>query len=235
MSRPPLQYTLASNTFFLDHGESHIPSNQPPTAKVLNIGVGDTYPVLATTSGNILDIRSKFSHTAGDARGIYNSMLLEGSAGGESLRTITYVNSNVDTARGAHISLDFEATAGGSECSGLGTALDCTLMIPDIASWEPSGTYTALKVGIYSWGTASDPQGMTELSFINISNDGHADGRADVDTDAFLLSLQGFTAGANDLFATGLTAATVNAATTASLKIRIGAVTYYIPIATAIT
>ncbi len=221
----------------MDHGGSHIPSNQPPTAKVLNIGVGDTYPVLATTSGNILDIRSKFSHTAGDARGIYNSMLLEGSAGGESLRTITYVNSNVDTARGAHISLDFEATADGSECSGLAAALDCTLMIPDVqgGGWNPTGTYTALKVGIYSWGDESDPAGMTELSFIQINNDGDATGKADVDTDAFIFSIQGFTAGATDAFTTGLTAATVNAATTASLKIRIGAVTYYIPIATAIT
>ncbi|KKM07534.1 hypothetical protein LCGC14_1733000, partial [marine sediment metagenome] len=55
MSRFVLQYELSRNAFFMDHGGSEIPSNQPPTAKVLNIGLGDTYPVKATTSGNIVD------------------------------------------------------------------------------------------------------------------------------------------------------------------------------------
>lgn len=191
MARLRHQYDHYNRPLVMDHGGSGIPSNQPATAKVLNIGCGSTYPVLATTSGNVLEVRSSFSHTSGDARSIYNALILTGSVGGESLRTITTVNSNLDTARGAHITLDFAATAGGSECSGLGTALTATLMIPNIASWAPTGTYASVSAEIYSWGTNSDPAGMTSLAFFEAVNAGHATGDNDVDTDAVFVNFRG--------------------------------------------
>lgn len=213
-------------------GLQTMPPATAPTAKVLNIGNGSSYPFMATTSGSLVDMRGSFNHASGDARVQYMRLYLEGSVGGDCLRAFTTVNANVDTARGIHASLNFEATAGGSECSGLGLAIGGTLHIPDIASWAPTGTLAAIQAEIYSDGTASDPAGLTELAFIRVANSGGS-GKADVDTDAFVFSFQGFTAGSGKLLETGLTAATINAATTAALKIKVGATTYYIPIATA--
>ena len=188
----------------------------------------------STADAKFIELRCETTASSGDNRLQYLRYALEGGGGGECLRALTVVGSNLGTAHGAHLSLTFEATAGGSECSGLGVAVRGTLHIPDIASWAPTGTYSAGMLEIYSDGTASDPAGMTELSYLRISNSGGT-GKADVDDDAFLLSLQGFTAGAAKTLSTGLTAATVNAATTVAMKIKIGAVTHWLPLATAIT
>lgn len=214
--------------FIISDGSHQMPPGVTPTAKVMNIGNGDSYPVRASTSGNIVDMRGSFNHSSGDARVLYLRLYLEGSVGGDGLRAYTTVNSNVDTARGAHISLDFEATAGGSECSGLGTALTTTLHIPNIASWAPTGTYASLLAEIYSDGTNSDPAGMTELAFIRISNSGGT-GKADVDTDAFAFSFQGFDttkSGGNVIMVTGDEPTWDNVTT--YIKIKIGATTYYL-------
>lgn len=230
MARMRLQYDLANAPYYLCLTGDGIPSNAAPTAKVLNIGLGtSSTPVLATTSGNIVDIRGKFSHTSGDARNIYNRLYLHGSVGGESLRTFTSVNANLDNAHGAHISLNFVATAAGSECSGLGVAMRATLHIPNVASWAPTGTYAAILAEIYSDGTNSDPAGMTELSLIQISNSGDATGKADVDTDAFLFSIQGFTAAADTTKLLSSVSLAEFPANSIALRIKVGATTYYIP------
>jgi hypothetical protein len=52
-------------------------------------------------------------------------------------------------------------------------------------------------------------------------------------TSGHILNLNGLTAGANNIFRTGLVAATINAATTAALRIVIDGTPYYIPLATA--
>lgn len=235
MARLRLGYDLLNGPLFLGNPDSELPSSVAPDAKVLNIG-SSTYPIIMASSGNAINARVKTTaaHTSGDARNAYLKLDLYGSAGGDCLRAYTVVNANLDTARGAHISLGFVATAGGSECSGLGTAITGTLHIPNVASWAPTGTLAALNAEIYSDGSNSDPAGLTELSVLRLSNSGDATGAADVDDDAFLLSIQGFTAGAAHTWVTGLTAATVNAATTCALKIKVGSTTYYIPVATAI-
>ena len=205
-----------------------------PDAIVLNIGTTAS-PIDSTVSGNIVNIRASFTNTSGDARNIYNRMYLEGTAGGDAMRVFTTVNNNLDNARGAHISLNFEATAGGSECTGTGTPLTTTLHIPNVAAWAPTGTLYGAQIQIYSDGTNSDPAGLTTLACLSIENAGHATGMADVDTDAFLLNLGGWTAGSGKLFDTGHTGTTVVGNMTASLKIKVGATTYYIPLATALT
>jgi hypothetical protein len=53
------------------------------------------------------------------------------------------------------------------------------------------GTYAALMAEIYSFGEHSDAGAVTELSFIRVVNDGHANGIADVDDDANLLVITG--------------------------------------------
>lgn len=201
MARLRLTYDLANKCpFILDHGKSTIPNGYAPTAKVLNIGGGSSYPVLETTSGNVIDARAKFTHTSGDGRLAYMRLALHGSSGGDCMRVYTNVNANLDTARGIHTSLNFVATAGGSECSGLGTPIAATLHIPNIPSWAPTGTLAAMVAEIYSDGGDSDPDGLTSLAFHRIVNAGNATGGEDVDDDANLFRFEGFTAGSGNMF-----------------------------------
>lgn len=235
MAKLRLGYDLLNGPLFLGNADSELPSSVAPDAKVLNVGSA-SYPIIMASSGYVINSRAKTTtaHTSGDARNTYLKLDLYGSAGGDCLRAYTAVNANLDTARGAHISLSFVATAGGSECSGTGTALTCTTHIPNVASWAPTGTLYGAQIQLYSDGTNSDPAGLTTLAGLAIGNDGDTTGAADVDDDAFLLHLTGWTAGAAHMFATGLTPATVTGACSASLRIKVGSTTYYIPLATAI-
>lgn len=161
--------------------------------------------------------------TSGDNRGMYLRLFLSGTgSGGEAARLFTTINDvTCGTAHGAHISLNFASTG---ELSGLGIAGRNTLHIPDDAGWT-GGTLSALQAEIFSDGTASDPDGLTELSFIRIINDGNSNGKADVDTDAFLLSLQGMTSGTGKIVEIGTGMGTV----TGTLKIKIGSDTRFLP------
>lgn len=240
MARIRLKYDLADGPYLLTTSDSQTPSNTAPTAIVLNVGTA-TYPVLSDATGQMLDIRTKFtsSATGGDMRGMYLRTYAYGDPGAgssvEAMRAFTSVYENITNAHGAHISLGFNASAGGTECSGLGVAVRGTVHIPNVASWAPTGTLSAIQAELYSDGSNSDPAGLTELSFIRVVSGGDATGRDDVDDDAFLMSIQGLTAGAAHVFSTGLTAGTVAGNLTASLKIKVGSTTYYIPLATAIT
>ena len=141
--------------------------------------------------------------------------------------------SNLDTARGAHISLNFAATAGGSECSGLGAALTTTLHIPDVASWQPAGTYAAIQAQIYGDGDLSDPDNMTSLAFFNVNLDGgdtKATSCADIDDDAVLFDFNGefvTTKDAGKMLMTGGDEPTWDNVT-AYIKIRIKGTLYYL-------
>lgn len=127
--------------------------------------------------------------TSGDNRGMYLRQYLTGAGGGgEAARIFTTCEDVAcGTAHGAHISLNFGDTG---SVTGLGVAMRGTLHVPDDASWAP-GTVSSLQAEIYSDGSDSDTDGATEVSFIRVVNAGHADGIADVDDDAFLLSIQG--------------------------------------------
>ncbi len=208
------------------------------TGKLFGGGTSASPLTTSTADVKFAEFRCESTATSGDNRLLYMRYALEGGGGGETLRALTRVGSNLGTAHGAHLSLSFEATAGGSECSGLGVACRGTLHIPDVASWSPTGTYAAGMFEIFSDGAASDPAGMTELAVLNLSNSGNATGMADVDTDAVLISIQGFTVGneaADKVYVNTITAGTINANVTEALKIKIGSNIRFIPIATATT
>lgn len=184
----------------------------------------------STADGKFLEFRCESTATSGDNRLLYMRYALGGAGGGETLRALTKVEANLGTAHGAHLSLGFLATAGGSECSGLGVACRGTLHIPDIASWAPTGTYAAGMFEVYSDGSASDPAGMTELSFLRLVNAGNSSGRADVDTDAFLFSIQGFTAAGDTTKLLSSKSLAELPANSVAVRCKIGATTYYIPL-----
>lgn len=228
MGQRRLQFDLLHAPYILSDGSSNSPA-EAPDAKVLNIGT-TANPITFASSGNVVNVRAKSTHASGDARSIYNRLLLYGAGGGEASRNFTSVMANLGTAHGQHNSLNFAAEAGGSECSGLGVACRNTLHIPNVASWAPTGTLSAVQAEIYSDGAASDPAGLTELSFLRFVSDGNAAGKADVDTDAVLMSIQGL-ASAADLTKVITTAslAELNTGGTIGIKIKVGTGTYFIP------
>jgi len=161
--------------------------------------------------------------TSGDARANYTRLYITGAGGGgEAARLFCTVEDvRGATARGAHISLSFGATG---SISGLGLAMGGTLHIPNQAFTGLPGTYAALQAEIFSDGANSDPVGMTELSFIRISNGGNSSGVADVDDDAFLMSIQGGAIGTGNL----VEVAVDETSYSHNIRIRVGATELYL-------
>jgi hypothetical protein len=201
-----------------------------PSPLLFGVGTAADPATTSTASKKFIEFRTESSATSGDSRLAYLRHYLSGAGGGgEALRAFTTVNNVAGaTAHGAHISLNF-GTSG--SLTGLGVAGRNTLHIPNDGT--QSGTLAALQAEVYSDGSLSDPNGATELSFIRIINDGNANGKADVDTDAFVFSLQGFTAGSGKAIdnSDGTGGTTLDFSNVIKLKIRVGSTTYYIPAA----
>ena len=183
---------------------------------------GNSTTRLKTSSANTKFLQYYFENTAtsGDNRAMYLRLYLSGAgSGGEAARIFTTINDVAGgTAHGAHISLNFGSTG---ELTGLGVAVRGTLHVPDDAGWT-GGTLSAIQAEIYADGTASDPDGITELSFIRVVNGGHTNGKADVEDDAFAFSFQGFTSATGNMIYENTTADS-----DATIRVKIGATTYY--------
>jgi len=187
---------------------------------------GSSTTAVSTSTANtrLFNVYLNSTATSGDARAEYARLWISGAAGGgEALRAFTTINGVAGgTAHGAHISLNFVSTSGSGSLSGLGVAMRGTLHIPNDASFT-SGTLAAIMAEIYADGSSSDTDGCTEVSFLRVVNGGDATGGADTDDDAFLISAQGFTVGAGNLFA-----AKTSAAVSHTARIKIGDTTYYL-------
>ena len=173
-----------------------------------------------TASMKFVSLYTESAAISGDARSIYNRLYISGiGGGGESLRCFTTV-SNVAgaTAHGAHISLSFAATG---SLTGQGIASRNTLHIPDVAM--TGGIYSALQAEIWSDGDDSDAAAVTELSFIRVVNGGNANGIADVDDDAYLMSISG-----GSIASGNMVAVKSSAAVSHTLKIKVGATVMYL-------
>lgn len=205
------------------------------TTPIVKCGTSSVPISTSTANTNFSQYYNKTTATSGDARGIYNRLYIANAGtGGESLRTFTTVDNVASgTAHGAHISLNFNTSG---TLSGLGVAGRNTLHVPNAAGGCGTGTFAPVQAEIYGDGASSTIAPASEFSFVRMIVDGATvDVKATVDTSGNLFSIQGLTAGATKLFRTGLTAATVNANTTAALKILVGSTAYFIPLATATT
>lgn len=209
------------------------------SASAVLMGRGTTADPVTTSSANakFIEFRCQSSATSGDNRLLYMRYELSGTGGGECLRCFTKIQGTIDTARGAHISIDFDSTVG-DKVTGLAAGLDCQLLLANKVGEAGIGAHCALNVEIWSGGSTTDYATANPLAFIRINNGGDATGRGRVDDDAFLMSIQGLTVGdeaADKVWINTITAATINARVTEALKIQIGGNTRYIPIATATT
>lgn len=219
--RPYHNTELRSVSFPIDK------SKAAATGSIVNCGTSAAPLTCETVAdAKFISIYSKSEATSGDARLAYLRLYIAGAGGaGEAVRAFTTIDgvSAAGTVNGIHASLSF--TDGDSKATGSGFAARCTLHIPSDAAWS-SGTLAAIQAEIYSDGADSDPDGVTELSFMRVINDGNADGKADVDDDAFLFSLQGFTEGTGNMIYDHTGSADAN--TDGSIKIKIGTATRYI-------
>jgi hypothetical protein len=109
--------------------------------------------------------------------------------------------------------------------TGLGSAFVAELTL---SAGTTSGTYAPLELEL-NLGTGAATG--TRTSFVYGSVNGASAGV--FNNQGYILNLQGLVAGETRAFRNGLTAATVNAATTAALRVRIGGADYFIPLATA--
>ena len=119
-----------------------------------------------------------------------------------------------------------DVTYGASgKTTGLGSAV---LAEMTLSAGTSDGTYSPLEVELNVPSGASLGT-QTSMAYLGVQG-------ADVatfDASGNLMSVNGLTAGGTNVFRTGLTAATVNAATTAALRIKVDGVDYFIPLATA--
>jgi len=164
---------------------------------IIKAGTSSARVVSDVANMRFINVNVDNGATSGDNRGMYLRQYLTGAGGGgEAARIFSTVeNVAAGTAHGAHISLNFGATG---SVTGLGVAMRGTLHVPDDASWAP-GTISALQAEIYSDGAASDTDGATNVAFIRVVNGGHANGIADVDDDANLFTLDGFTVASGNM------------------------------------
>ena len=186
------------------------------TDVVLGGGGTAASPVIdATADPKFLSFYVSSSATTGTARGMY--MRLYTRNGGEAGRFYTTCGDDTpsDTVNGVHCSLDFGASLG--NITGLGTAGRFTLQVPGRSL---TGTTAAVQAEL--WLNTSAALGG-ECSFIRMVADGA--GKAAVDTSGYLFSIQGLTANTDKLFRV-----TAPGTLAASLRCKVGAVTYYLPL-----
>ena len=162
----------------------------------------------------------KASGTTGTTRALYLRLYLDAGAGGEAVRAFTTVNSNTpaDTVNAIHASLSFGASAG--NVTGEGQAVRATLQIPARAL---NGTMSAVNAEIWSESASSDVGGT--MAFLRFVEGGTQGGLDNFDTKGYLFTVEGTTDGAAKIFH-----AAAPTTLAASLRVKVGATTYYLPL-----
>ena len=218
---------MSEKTYIIRQGSERVILGNDPANASLLLGAGTSTNKFSTDVANskFMEFRLQNTATSGDNRAMYLRFYNDGAGGGgEALRAFTTVtNVAASTVHGAHISLNFAATG---TVTGQGIAGRFTLHIPDVALTS-NVTLSAVQAEIWSDGTSSDPGGSTILSCFRALNAGDT-GKADVDTDAYLFDIQGWTSATGSMFLAD-TPGTLGG----SLRILIGATPYYIGLYTA--
>lgn len=197
------------------------------TALLGGIGTSSSRATTSTADAKFLEYRLENSATSGDNRGVYMRLYMTGAGGGgEAARIFTTVEDvAASTAHGAHISLNF-GTSG--TVTGQGIAGRNTLHIPTTAL-ASNVTMAALQAEIYSDGSTSDPGGSTILSFLRMVNAGNSTGKADVDDDAAMIELNGFTSGSGNMVGANTAGkTTLDYTNWIPLRVKIGSTVHYI-------
>lgn len=199
------------------------------SALLHGLGNSTTRVRYATANHKFLSYYTEGMAASGASEGMYLRHY-QGTAGdvtAQALRVFTTVNGvAISNARGAHISLSFGASGG--KVSGEASVMKATLHIPAGGFAASAGTLAPVVAEIWSDGATSDPANAL-LSCFRAVNGGDTTGDDDVDTDAYLLHLDGWTASSGNMVGenTG-SSTTLDFANWQLLKIRIGSDTKYL-------
>lgn len=139
--------------------------------------------------------------TSGTSVGLYIREYLTGAGGSNALVRIysDVVGVAASTAQGIQCTLGFgESTATGN-VTGLGVAGRFQIGLANIA-YPGTGTIAAVQAEIYSFGANADPAGNAIALYAAV-NDGTQAGMDDVDDDAVLFHLRGWTIGDGNMIA----------------------------------
>lgn len=188
----------------------------------IRLGTSSSKVVESVANTKFWQMYHENAATSGDNRAFYLRLYLSGAGGGgEALRVFTTVKDvAAGTTHGAHISLNFNDTG---TVTGMGVAMRATLHLPDVALTS-NVTMAAIQAEIYSDGSSSDPGGSTLLSYFRVVNDGHANGKADVDDDVVLFDIQGHTIASGNM----IVAETDETKFSHKIRCRVGSTTYYL-------
>lgn len=194
------------------------------SASGLLMGVGTTAnpATTSTADAKFVEIRAQSTATSGDNRLLYLRYDLDGAgASGECIRAFCELGAAVATARGAHISLEVNSA---DYPSGLGVGVDAQLLFESGATG--GGTLAALQAEMY--GASGATIGSAVASFLRFSNNGASSTETDdIDDNAFLMHLDGFTIGDNHVIGAAGSAPDL-ADLTHGIKIRVGSTSYWL-------
>jgi hypothetical protein len=175
-----------------------------PTAasKILVAGTGSGANAITddTASVKFMQVYCDCGATSGTSVGFYIREYLTGTGGSNAvIRGYSdVVGVAASTAQGCQISLGFgESTTTGS-VTGLGVGGRFQIGLADVA-YPGTGTLAVIQSEIYSFGASADPSG-NNIAMFRVVNDGHQDGKDDVDDDAVLFSFAGWTSGSAHLY-----------------------------------
>ena len=201
--------------------------SQDSKTRTLGAGSSTNKSINDTANSRFLNFNFDCGAASGDNRGMYLRLWLTGGAGGEALRVFTTMDASAGTAHGAHISLNFALT---KVLSGQGVAMRSTLHVPNDAT--PTGTLAACQGEIYCDGNSADISGTTAHGLFRGVVAGGNSTAQNLVKYLFTLSIP---TGSGNMRETGITAATINAATTEAIRIWVeGVGLRFIPVATAI-
>lgn len=177
-------------------------------------------PLARTTATNFGQLYARSTVATGTARGLYLRHYFAGGVGGEVLRAFATCEhaAPADTVNGAHVSLNFGASAG--NISGLGTALRATL---HVNARSIGGTTAALMGELY--GEASGDVGGS-MSCLRLAIGGDdATAKGNLDTKAHIMEIVA-TAGSGKAVKAGSTLGTAYG----GFRVLVNGVAMYIPL-----
>lgn len=212
---------------YIEQNEPYIRSNFAANS----VGLASAYPVsfengldIVGASSLSLTSASTDGATSVESLSIATTMTGAGGVGGRFKSSLT-----TNVALGAWSNaIKGEVTYGASgRTTGLGSAIVGEMTL---SAGTSSGTYAPLELEL-NLGTGASTGTATSLIYGSVNG---ADAST-FSTNGFIMNLAGLTAGASNVFRTGLTGATVVGNMTAALRIKVGSTTYFIPLATATT
>lgn len=193
----------------------------------VNWGTSGTPLAHTVSTDEVFDVHVTNNGTSGNYEPInFNTTVSAAGMTGGRVRALLTINDAMGSWSNA---LKAQVTYGASgKTTGLGSAFVAEMTL---SAGTLDGNYALLE-GELNVATGDSLGTATNLIYLSVNGTG-AEAVFSDGSNSYILNLQGLTAGASNVFRTGLTAATINAATTAALRIKIGSTDYFIPIATA--